>query len=100
MVWRSVYLDPDVDAQLRAQADSEGVKQGEMFRRYLARGMELASDGAALPVLEDVPVALRTTYLSFSVTETLRVQAYRLRTSQMALMRQYTRLGAEANFQR
>ena len=100
MVWRSVYIDPDVDEQLRAQAKAEGVRQEEMFRRYLSRGMELASAGAARPVLADVPVALRTAYLPYQVTETLRVQSYRLGTSTMDLMRQYTRLGAEAKFQR
>ena len=96
LVFRSVYIDTDVDQTLHAAAVAEGVSKARMYLRYLARGLALADAGAHRPDLADgVPICMRSAYLPVALDETLRVQAYKLRTTQMALMRQYTRMAAE-----
>jgi hypothetical protein len=49
MVYRTVYVAPDVDAALRAQADQERVAKGIFFRRYLETGMQLTTERRRLP---------------------------------------------------
>jgi hypothetical protein len=98
MVFRSVYVDPDVDRALRDQADKAGVSKGEMFRRYLEQGMAVAKAGGKLSALPagKAPLTMRTVYLPFRVDESLRGQAFELRTSKSDLLRQFLRMGMQA----
>lgn len=98
MVFRSVFVDPDVDRTLRERANEAGISKGEMFRRYLERGMAGAKAGGSLPTLpkDEVALTLRTVYLPFKVDESLRGQAFHLRTSKSDLIRRYLRAGMHA----
>lgn len=88
MVFRSVYVDHEVDAALRAQAAEEGVSKGEMFRRYLLKGMRLKR--ATTRLLDaKVSLSVRTVYLPVEVDEELRALAFQLRTSKSDLIRKY-----------
>jgi hypothetical protein len=48
LVFRTVYVDPDVDAALRGQATREVIPKGQMFRKYLDTGMALGAKGQRL----------------------------------------------------
>jgi hypothetical protein len=89
MVFRSLYLDPDVDEALKAEAGLLGVSKGVMFRRYLERGMTSA---VRAPLPEGQPrLRVRTVYLPREIDELLRSQAIDMRTSESDLIRQYLR---------
>jgi hypothetical protein len=95
MIFRSVYVDPDVDRTLRQQAKQAGTPASEMFRRYLQRGMTEFREGARRAALPkgNAPLALRTVFVPVDVDEELRVQAFHLRTSKSKLMRQVLWMG-------
>ena len=98
MVFRTVFVDSDVDRAVREQADKASVSRGEMFRRYLAQGMVLSKRGRKLAALpsNEVPLTLRTVYLPLDVDASLQGQAFHLRTSKSDLMRQFLRMGMES----
>ena len=39
MVLRSLYLDPELDAELAARAEDEGTTKAELMRRFLVEGL-------------------------------------------------------------
>jgi hypothetical protein len=95
LVFRSVYVDPDVDNTLRAQAARERVSKGEMFRAYLRKGMR--SKRALERVLDaNAVLCMRTVYLPALVDEELRVRALALRVSKSDLLRKYLWAGCKA----
>ena len=97
MVFRSVFVDPDIDKALVAQAEREGIQKGVVFLRYLDKGMELARAGQPLPVVEaNITLALRTVHVPYRTDEQLRVDAFHLRISKMDILRMYLRMGMEA----
>jgi len=95
MVFRSVYVDHSVDAALKAQAAEDGVAKGEMFRRYLMRGMRLKR-AATLRLEAGVSLSVRTVYLPVEVDEELRARAFALRTTKSDLIRKYLAAGMKA----
>jgi hypothetical protein len=96
MVFRSLYVDPDVDEELQAEARRLGVSKGAMFRRYLERGMAAAAP-ALLPEGQQ-RLRVRTVYLSREIDELLRSRAFDLRTSKSDLIRRYLRSAAEQSW--
>ncbi|MBV8034326.1 hypothetical protein [Roseateles sp.] len=95
MVFRSVYVDPDVDQALRAQAAESGVSKGEMFRTYLAKGMR-SKRAAGMQLDAGVTLAMRTVYLPAEVDDELRTRAFMLRTTKSDLIRKYLWAGMTA----
>jgi len=99
LVFRTVYVDPDVDAALRGQAAQEGVSKGQMFRKYLETGVALATKGRRLPQLvdsRDTRLCMRTVFLPPALDTKLEGRAFVMKTAKTDLMRQYLRLGMNA----
>lgn len=99
LVFRTVYVDPDVDAALRMQAAEDGLPKGKMFRRYLETGMALAAKGRkrpAVPSAKDTRLCMRTVFLPSAVDAALARRALALKTSKMDLIRQYLKMGMGA----
>jgi len=93
LVLRTVYVDEDVDDQLRAEALDEGISKADLFRRYLVSGIKAAK---AKPDLlqaasrsATAPLVLRTVHMDPKLDERLRVEAFDSRTSKNDLLRRY-----------
>jgi len=99
LVFRTVYVDPDVDAALRGQAAREGISKGQMFRKYLETGMALGAKGRRLPPLMDsrgTRLCMRTVFLPPALDTKLEGRAFVMKTAKTDLIRQYLRLGMSA----
>lgn len=99
LVFRTVYVDPDVDVALRRQAAEDGLPKGTMFRRYLETGMALAAKGRKrppVPPAKETRLCMRAVFLPSVVDATLNGRARTLKTSKTDLIRQYLRLGMDA----
>jgi len=46
LVLRTVYIDPDIDDELRNQAFAGRTSKNDLFRKYLLLGMQTAHKGA------------------------------------------------------
>ena len=95
MVYRSFYVDPDVDDRLKEQAAQLGLSKGEMCRRYLHLGiaaMQANGELAELPRTEP-RLRVRGAYFLADVDSLLRSQVFELRTSMNNLIRRYLRTG-------
>ena len=68
LVFRSIYVDRDVDEALRAHAERMGASKGKMFRTYLRTGMAKSRGGLSGAVLPSngSRLAARTVYLPAS----------------------------------
>lgn len=98
-VFRTVYVDTDVDAALKAQAARDGISKGHMFRTYLETGMALAARRRKLPQVDDgrdVRLCMRTVFLPPALDEKLEGRAFAMKKSKSDLIRQYLRLGMDA----
>lgn len=98
LVLRTVYVDPDMDDQLREEAAIRGISKAELFRQYLALGMKSSKkrQGQAVgasEAVEGLPLVLRTVYMDPKIDDRLRVEAFDTRTSKNDLMRRYVRAG-------
>jgi hypothetical protein len=97
LVLRTVYVDPDVDDQLRDEALEKHVSKAELFRKYLVTGIKAASSQPNLlkPVVsrDSHALVLRTVHMDPKLDDKLRVQAFDSRTSKNDLMRRYVRIG-------
>jgi hypothetical protein len=97
MVLRTVYVDPDVDEQIRVVAAARGFDKADVFRRYLAVGMKAAKarpdDFEGTAAHDGPPLIFRTVYLNAKVDDRLRVEAFDAHTSKNDLVRRYVRLG-------
>lgn len=98
MVLLTVYVDPDVDESLRAQAAQSGMSKGEMFRCYLKTGMARARRRREEVVLmpNDVRLCMRTVYLPHDLDAKLRARASELGVGKTALIRRFLQLGMVA----
>jgi hypothetical protein len=98
MVFRSHYVDPDVDRALRAHAAQLGATAGSVFRHYLDAGLAQHAMGADLPPApaKDVVFALRTADIRVRVDEQLWVMALSLRMKRGELADGLVRLGMVA----
>lgn len=97
-VLRTVYIDPDLDDELRRRATSLGVSKAGLFRRYLAAGIKAARTEPTLLTNasgadDGQPLVLRTVFVDPKVDDKLRVEAFDSRTSKNDLTRLYLRLG-------
>ena len=96
LVFRTLYVDHDVDAALRAQAAREDVTKGEMCRRYLSAGMKrILAKKLAVPPPDNARLSLRTVYLPVALNSDIQGYAWELRTAQTQLMRYALRTGME-----
>ena len=98
LVLRTVYVDPDMDEQLRVEAASRGISKAELFRRYLSLGMKSSKkrqgqSAGTSEAIEGPPLVLRTVYMDPKIDDRLRVEAFDTRTSKNDLMRRYVRVG-------
>ena len=95
MVFRTVYMDHEVDRALRAQAAETGVQKGQMFRIYLAKGMH--TPGATkLPLGDGVSLSVRSVLLPESVDDNLRGLSFSLRIPKSELIRKFLYAGMGA----
>lgn len=97
LVLRTVYVDPEVDDQLRDEALSKRVSKADLFRKYLVTGIKAVK---LQPNLLETEVSrgahalvLRTVYVDPEVDDQLRVEAFDSRISKNDLMRRYVRIG-------
>lgn len=97
LVLRTVYVDPDVDDQLRDEALDKQVSKADLFRTYLVAGIKAVKSHPDL--LEGVDsrgasaLVLRTVHMDPKLDDKLRVEAFDSRTSKNDLMRRYVRIG-------
>ncbi len=97
LVLRTVYVDEDVDDQLRVEALDKRVSKADLFRKYLVSGIKAAK--AHPDLLETAsrrataPLVLRTVHMDPKLDDKLRVEAFDSRTSKNDLMRRYVRIG-------
>lgn len=54
LVLRTMYIDPDVDDQLRTEAFDSRTSKNDLLRRYLRLGMEAARNASADKVAKTV----------------------------------------------
>jgi hypothetical protein len=98
LVFRSIYVDRDVDEALRAHAERIGASKGKMFRTYLRTGMAKyrgGLSGAVLPGNES-RLAARTVYLPAELDADLRSMAFDLHATENDLVRTFLRIGMSA----
>lgn len=96
-VLRTVYIDPDLDDLLMAEALRTKTSKAELFRYYLATGILAAKSEPALfntmAPLSKCVLVLRTVYLDPALDNALRIEAFDTRTNKNDLIRLYLRLG-------
>lgn len=98
LVFRSVYIDRDVDEALRAHAERIGTSKGQMFRTFLRTGMTKSRGslcGAALPG-DGSRLAARSVYLPAALDADLRSMALGLHATENDLIRELLRVGMSA----
>lgn len=97
LVFRSIYVDMDVDAKLRAQAAEDGVSKGEMCRRYLRAGLARMNKVSPIPAApKDVSLGMRTVYLAADMDAAVRSLAREARALQTDVIRCAMRRGMKA----
>ena len=93
LVFRSVYVDHDVDRTVIAHAKRLGVPSGAVFRMVLDAGLAQLSTQACLPAAKDEVSVLRTVSIRYEVAEAVRMLEYRHSTDRGTLAQRLTRLG-------
>jgi hypothetical protein len=97
LVLRTVYVDPDIDEQLREEAFNKQVSKADLFRQYLVTGIKAAKSQPTLFKVEGSgggpALVLRTDHMDPKLDDKLRVEAFDSRTSKNDLMRRYVRIG-------
>ena len=98
LVFRTIYVDPEVDASLRAKAASEGISKGLMFRRFLEAGLARANRSRTnlVPLKDDVRLAMRSVNVPVALDGRVSTLAFKNRMGWCATVRQLLRLGCEA----
>jgi hypothetical protein len=96
MVFRTVYVDPDVDAALRAKAASEGLGKGLMFRRFLAAGLKKNRGRTLQSGRDDTILSMRAVYVPVELEARVTVLAFKSRMGKTEVIRQLLRLGHKA----
>jgi hypothetical protein len=98
LVFRSIYVDRDIDEALRAHAERIGTSKGQMFRTYLRTEMAKSKGGLcgkALPG-KGSRLAARTVYLPAGLDADLRSMAFDLHAPENDLVRELLRIGMSA----
>lgn len=100
LVLRTVYVDPDVDDELREMAKIEQTSKADVFRRFLTSGIKAVRSNPQLfksTAFEarSAPLVLRTVHMDPKLDDKLRVEAFDLRTSKNDLMRRYLVVGMD-----
>lgn len=95
-VFRSVYVDPEVDRAVFARAESRGQKKTAVYLEFLAVGLAQFTAGAPLPRARRVVPILRAVGLDMEVDEQLRVLAFDLGIEKTELGQRLTQLGMRA----
>ncbi|NHZ92963.1 hypothetical protein F2P45_28740 [Massilia sp. CCM 8733] len=96
LVLRTVYVDADVDDQLRDEALHKQLSKADLFRKYLVTGIKAAKSHPDLRTLNPKntqALVLRTIHMDPKLDDKLRVEAFDSRTSKNDLMRRYVQLG-------
>jgi len=98
LVLRTVYVDPDVDDQLRDEALAAGVSKADLFRKYLVTGIKAVKTNpdlfrTAAPRGAAPALVLRTVHMDAKLDDKLRAQAFDSRTSKNDLLRRFVRVG-------
>lgn len=61
LVLRTMYIDPDVDNELRTEAFDSRTSKNDLLRKYLRMGMDAAKAGVSVESASAKSVAKRTT---------------------------------------
>lgn len=95
-VFKSVYVDPQVDRAVFAHAQRLGTSKDDVYRRFLDVGLAQFASGASLPRARKVVPMLRAVGIHVDVDERLRVLAFNLRLDRSKLVQRLTQLGLRA----
>ena len=93
LVFRTVFVDRDVDAAVLAYAERLQAKRGALFRLFLEAGLAHLARGGALPAARAETAVIRTALLPIAVDERLEGLAWRLRIDKVDLIRALARHG-------
>ena len=93
LIFSAIFVDRDVDIEVRAHARRLQAKPGSIYRLFLEAGMAKLALGAALPAASVDPPVMRTTYLAIASDERLTGLACRLRIEKSELTRRVTKQG-------
>jgi hypothetical protein len=93
LIFSTVFLDRDVDIEIRAHARRLQAKPGSIYRLFLEAGLAQLTRGATLPAASTDALVLRTAFLTVASDERLTGLACRLRTDKSELTRRVTKQG-------
>ncbi len=93
MVFRSVFVDRDVDQAVLAQAKRLGASAGSVYRLFIEAGLARLSQGTPLPAVSSEPAVLRTVHVHCTSDELLKSKAFQLRMAHDELSRRVCTLG-------
>lgn len=90
LVFRSIYVDHDLDAAVRARAAAERLSNGEMLRRCLRQGLGRHRQQPSESAPRDRLLA-RSVFLPLELDKALKARAYDIRVRENELVRQLLR---------
>jgi hypothetical protein len=94
LVFRTVFVDLDVDQHILVEAKRTGESAGSVYRRYIEIGLAQLESGAPLLArLVDCPSVMRTTHVQITADEVLTALSCRLNTEKGELARRVARQG-------
>lgn len=93
MVFKSVFVDPEVDRAVFAYARRVRTTKASVYRLFVDAGLTQLAAGASLPPARNVVSIMRTVDLSIDVDESLRILAFDLRIDWSQLVQRLTQLG-------
>ena len=92
-VFRTVFVDREVDRALLAHTERLGASAGSVYRLFLESGLAQLKQGAQLPAADEGAAVLRTAHVGYAADVLLQGKAFRLRLAFDELSRRVTRLG-------
>lgn len=95
-IFRSVFVEPEVDKAVLAHAKRMGGTAGTAYRLFLEAGLHQVACGVPLPAAVDITPVLRTCNIRVDIDQRLQGLAYRLRVPQAQLGMRVARLGMRA----
>lgn len=93
LIFRTVFVDRDVDLEVLARAKRLGTSPASVFRSFLEAGLENVRRGKPIPASKLDASVVRTVYISVAADESLSALGCRLGVDKSELLRKVTRQG-------